>query len=69
MNSNISRGEQSGSDLVSTFVSRNIDVASERLTSIYGANTSIDYFGDKDAFVGGVAKTGSSSVRRNDEFP
>ena len=35
---------------MTTFVSRNIDVASERLTSIYGANTSVDYFGDKDAF-------------------
>ena len=37
-------------DAVTTFVSRNIDVASERLTSIYGADTSVDYFGDKEAF-------------------
>jgi AraC-like DNA-binding protein len=50
MNPNTSRERQTAAGVVATFVSRNIDVASERLTSIYGANTSVDYLGDKDAF-------------------
>ena len=47
---NMSRNGKSGSGGVTTFVSRDIDVVSERLTSITGASTRIDYFGDPDAF-------------------
>ena len=46
----MSRNGKSGSGAVTAFVSRDIDVVSERLTSITGASTRIDYFGDPDAF-------------------
>lgn len=36
--------------LVTSFVSRDIDLVSERLTSISGASTSVDYFGNPDLF-------------------
>ncbi len=44
------RNRQSGSGAVTTFVSRDIEVVSERLTSITGATTRIDCFGKPDAF-------------------
>ena len=46
----MSRNGKSGSGAVTAFVSRDIDVVCERLTSISGASTRIDYFGDPDAF-------------------
>jgi AraC-like DNA-binding protein len=46
----MSRNRQNGPGVVTTFVSRDIEVVSERLTSITGASTRIDYFGKPDAF-------------------
>ena len=50
MDPNTLGNRQSGSSAVTTFVSRDIEVVSERLTSITGARTRIDYFGKPDAF-------------------
>ena len=50
MDLNTSRNRQGAADAVTTFVSRNIDVASERITSIYGVDTKVDYFGNRDEF-------------------
>ena len=50
MDPSISWNRHSGADGITTFESRDIDDVSERLISITGADTRVDYFGDPKAF-------------------
>ncbi len=62
------RDQQTETDLVTTFMSRDIDIVSERLISLTGASTRVDYFGKPSAFrmSATAAKVGRLLLSRNE---